>query len=142
MRIAYIRFGFLLILLFWLQILQANTTEEKKLIKAIKIGDEKYIIAALKERPDTDCEFSNGKSGLYYTIVYDQPIITKLFLDKGADPNHVSGKYPLLFWAIKYDRNRIARLLIEFGANVNYRDKKLNTPLIFAVGYNNILVIS
>ena len=138
MKINYIKFGIFLTLLFWLQILKANTADDKKLIKAIKNGDEKYIIAALKGRPDSDCELSNGKSGLYYTIVYDQPIITKLLLDKGADPNHISGKYPLLLWAIKYDRNRIARLLIEFGANVNYRDEKLNTPLIFAVGYNNM----
>ncbi|MBU1012342.1 MAG: ankyrin repeat domain-containing protein [Bacteroidetes bacterium] len=138
MKIAYIKFGFFLILLFWLQIMKANTADEKELIKAIKNGDDKYVFTVLKEKPDYDCEFSDGKSGLYYAIKYDQTVIAKLFLNKGADPNHVSGKYPLLLWAIKYDRNRIARLLIEFGANVNYRDRNLNTPLIFAVRYNNM----
>ncbi|PKP33083.1 MAG: hypothetical protein CVU00_11010 [Bacteroidetes bacterium HGW-Bacteroidetes-17] len=136
MKMAYMKFGYFLILLFWIQTLNANTADEKKLIKAIKNGDEKYIFAALKERSDS--ELSNGKSGLFYAIKYHQTEIARLFLDKGADPNHLSGKYPLLLWAIKYDRNRIARLLIEFGANVNYRDKNLNTPLIFAVRYNNM----
>ena len=138
MAIKYLKLGISLIMLCWLSSAMALNPEERKIIKAIKAGDIEFVNSIIKDRSNIDCEFSNGKSGLYYAIKYDRIQIAKLILDKGAKPNFISGKYPLLTWAIKYNRRRIARLLIEFGADVNRPDNKLNTPLIIAAKLNNL----
>ncbi len=138
MVITYFRTGLILFMFCWVSMAFGLEAEERKIIKAIKDGDFEFMHSVIKNRPDVNCVFSNGKSGLFYAIKYDRDKIARLILSKGAKPDHVSNKYSLLTWAIKYDRRRIARLLIEYGANVNGVDAKLNTPLILAAKLNNI----
>ncbi len=116
----------------------ALSSSEKELIKAIKSGDESYILEILQKNPDVNCQFSNGMSGLYYALKHKRTNVVKLLLSKGADPNFKSGKSSILNWAIRYDRQRIARLLIEYGADVNAIDHKTNSPLIYAARYSNL----
>jgi len=112
--------------------------EEKSAIMAIKTGDIELLKSYLEKHPDLNCEFSNGRTGLYYAIVYDQIKISEFLLERGADPNLIVGDHSTMKWAIKYDRGRIARLLIEYGAEVNEPDEKLNTPLIYAAELDNL----
>ena len=138
MRNIFIKTGLLLYFVFIINGLFALDADEKELIKAIKSGDEKFILQILNNNPDVDCQFSNGMSGLYYAIRHNRNNVVKLLLSKGADPNLISGKSSILNWAIKYNRQRIARFLIEYGANVNSIDNKSNSPLIYAARYNNL----
>jgi hypothetical protein len=112
--------------------------EEKTAIMAIKAGDIELLQSYLDQHPDRNCTFSNGKTGLYYAIVYEQPWISEFLLSKGADPNLEVDDKSTLEWAVRNDQERIARLLIEFGADVNKPDNKGNTPLISAAELNNL----
>jgi hypothetical protein len=112
--------------------------DEKTAKMAIEAGDIELLKSYLEKHPDLNCEFSNGKTGLYYAIVYDQVKISEFLLRRGADPDFIVDDHSTLRWAIKYDRGRIVRLLIEFGAEVNKPDQKQNTPLIYAAELNNL----
>lgn len=112
--------------------------EEKSAIKAIKNGDIELLKSYLNKHPDLNCEFSNGKTGLYYAIVNDQVKTSEFLLKRGANPNFIVNDHSTLVWAIKYGRARIVRYLIEYGAEVNTLDEKLRTPLIYAAGLDNL----
>lgn len=112
--------------------------EEKSAIKAIKAGDIALLNSYLDKQPDLNCRFSNGKTGLYYAIVFDQVKISAFLLKRGADPDFIADELTPLKWAIKYNRPRIVRFLIEYGADVNHADEKLETPLIYAAELNNM----
>jgi hypothetical protein len=118
--------------------LTGQDKEEKSAISAIKSGNLELFKSYLELHPDLNCGFSNGKTGLYYAIEYDQFIITKYLLDRGADPNFIINDYSMLNWAIRNNMGRITRLLIEFGAGVNKEDDNQNTPLIYAAELNNL----
>ncbi|MCB9014368.1 MAG: ankyrin repeat domain-containing protein [Lentimicrobiaceae bacterium] len=111
--------------------------DEKYAIKAIKEGNVELLQLYLKTHSDPNCVFSNGKTGLFYAIVFDQFVISEFLLKNGADPNFLSGAHSTLIWAVKYRRSRILRLLIEYGADVNKSDGKRNTPLIYAAEFDN-----
>lgn len=112
--------------------------DEKSAIEAIRNGDIELLKSYLAKHPDVNCEFSNGKTGLYYAIIHDEDKISEFLLRRGADPNFMVSGYSTLYWAIKNDRGRIARFLIEYGANVNRTDGKLKTPLIYAAESDNL----
>ncbi len=135
---TFFKTGFILLLIFCATHLLALDKEEREIINAIRTGDFEFVDSLLKNQSNVDCEFSNGRSGLFYAIRFNRIEIAKLILSKGAKADKVSAKLPLLNWAIKYDRRRIASLLIEYGANVNRTDSKLNTPLILAAKSNNL----
>ncbi|MCU0371372.1 MAG: ankyrin repeat domain-containing protein, partial [Bacteroidales bacterium] len=111
--------------------------EEKSAIASIKAGDLATLKSYLETHPGVNCEFSDGKTGLYYSIVYDRFNIAFFLLSQGADPDFMVSGITTLKWAIKYGRERIARLLLEFGADVNRPDEKLKTPLFYAAEINN-----
>jgi hypothetical protein len=112
--------------------------EEDVAISAIKTGNLEVLKSYLERYPDLNCVFSNGKTGLYYAIEYDQFKISEFLLNRGADPNLIVSDYSTSYWAIKNNRGRIVRLLIEHGAEVNSPDNKQNTPLIYAAEFNNL----
>lgn len=111
--------------------------EEKAAIQAIKTGDLEALKTYLEIHPGKNCEFSDGKTGLYYAIEYDRFEIACYLLGSGADPDFTVSGISMLRWAIKSDRERIVRLLIEYGADVNLPDDKQNAPLFYAAGLNN-----
>ncbi len=135
---SFFKTGFILLLLFCSIQMLALDKKEREVINAIRTGDFDFVDSFIKNRSDVDCEFSNGRSGLYYAIKFDRSKIAELMLRKGANPENESAKLPILNWAIKYDRRKIASLLIEYGANVERTDSKLNTPLILAAKSNNL----
>ena len=111
--------GYVVILYWWSPNGFGLGKEERSAINAIKNGDIELLKSYLEKHSDLNCEFSNGKTGLYYAIVNDQIKISEFLLKRGADPNFIVGKYSTLKWAIKHNRGRIVRLLIEYGAEVN-----------------------
>jgi hypothetical protein len=111
--------------------------DEKSAIKAIKAGDLESLKSYLERHPGLNCEFSNGKTGLYYVIVHDQFDIGMFLLDRGADPDFMVDGNSTLKWAILYDRQRLLRLLIEYGADVHKTDNNGDTPLIYATELKN-----
>ena len=111
--------------------------EEKEAIKAIKAGDIVTLKSYMDKYPDVNCEFSNGKTGLYYAIIHDQYAVAEFLLVGGADPDKEVTGFSTLYWAIKNNRQQMVRLLIEYGAEVNKPDHKQNTPLIYAAKMNN-----
>ena len=122
----------------WASLLPGSDKEEKSAIMAIKSGDIELLKSYLEKHPDPNCEFSNGKTGLYYAIQYEQFRISEFLLRRGADPNFIIDDQSTLKWAIKNNQGRIVRLLIEYGAEVNNTDKNTDTPLIFAAELNNM----
>jgi hypothetical protein len=112
--------------------------EEKSAIMAIKAGDIEFLKSYLERHSDLNCEFSNGKTGLYYAIVNEQFKISEFLLRRGADPDFMVDDQSVLKLAIKQYLAGIVRLLIEYGAEVDKPDKKQNTPLIYAAGFNNL----
>jgi hypothetical protein len=133
-----IEMWFFVVFIAWTAPLLGQDKDEKSAINAIKTGDIDLLKSYLEKHPDVNCVFSNGKTGLYYAIEYDQFRISGFLLNRGADPNLIVSNSSTLKWAIKSNRARIARLLIEYGAEVNMPDSKQNTPLIYAAEYNNL----
>jgi hypothetical protein len=112
--------------------------EERAAVKAIEAGNIELLLSYLEKHPDINCEFSNGKTGLYYAIVYDRFTIAEFLLKRGSDPDFEAGGFSTLGWAVQYSRGRLARLLIEYGADVEKPVDKHNTPLMYAAGLYNM----
>jgi hypothetical protein len=138
MKIGIAKIWIVIVFIGWAVPVLGLDKDEKLAVKAIRTGDIELLRSYLEKHPGLNCEFSNGKTGLYYAIEYDGIIISEFLLERGADPNFVVSDYSTLGWAIKYSRGRIARLLIEYGAEVNQTDDDLNTPLIYAAELNNM----
>lgn len=122
----------------WSGLAFGQNKEEKSAIKAIKTGDIGLLKSYLERHSDVNCEFSNGKTGLYYAIVYDEIKISEFLLKRGADPNLTVSDYSTMYWAIKYGRGRILRFLIEYGADACKPDNNHDTPLIYAAELDNL----
>ncbi|MCP4551752.1 MAG: hypothetical protein GY834_06870 [Bacteroidetes bacterium] len=140
MKLNFIKIWIVLLLIACIGNAYGLDKDEKLVIKAIKSGNVALLKNFLIDRSDVDCAFSNGKSGLYYAIKYNETKICNLLLANGADPDLIVGEHSTLIWAVKYDRRRMIRLLIEYGASVNHANKKGNTPLIYAAKHNNLRV--
>jgi hypothetical protein len=138
MNCDLIKIWVIIVLIGWAIPVLGLDREEKTAVQAIKAGDVELLKSYLEKHPDLNCKFSNGKTGLYYAIVYDQFKISEFLLKRGADPDFIVDDHSTLKWAIRNGRVRIARLLIEYGAEVNKPDKELNTPLIYAAELNNL----
>lgn len=138
MRFELIKISFLAILIAFAWQAAGLDREEKSAVAAIESGDVASLKIYLEKHPDPNCVFSNGKTGLYYAIYYDNTKTSLFLLGAGADPDYTASELTMLQWAIRFDRPRIARLLIEYGAEVNKTDQELNTPLIYAAGLNNL----
>jgi hypothetical protein len=138
MSVESIKIGILTIFIAWSVPLLGLSLEERSAIDAIKKGNIEGVKAYLEKYPGANCEFSNGKTGMYYSIEYGQAYIAEFLLQRGADPGYTVEDHTLLTWAVRYNRSRIARFLIEFGADVDQPDKNSDSPLITAAKHNNL----
>lgn len=107
-----------------------------RLFDAIASGNHRRVRRLLPPRDQiNDIDGSSGATPLTWTAITRYPQadlgqrITRLILDRGADPNSTdrSGDSPL-HAAISYSRAGIVRVLLERGANPNRHHPRYGRP--------------
>jgi ankyrin repeat protein len=91
----------------------ANSSED--LINACRQGDLAGVQAALDAGADVNATDASGNTAI--GNAYFWPEVTKLLLEKGADPN--GGNYPALITASNVYSTEVVKLLIDAGADPN-----------------------
>jgi len=91
----------------------ADSNED--LINACKQGDLAAAQAAIDAGADADATDANGSKPIDNAFLW--PEITKLLLEKGADPN--GGNYPPLLQACAGYSTDVVKLLLDAGADPN-----------------------
>lgn len=88
---------------------------------------------------DLDIKDKDGKTALYYAIVYRCIDIAQLLLDSGVDVDKINNdRDPLLHTAISMRVcNTIIKKIIDKTNDINVLDKDNNTALHVALLYNN-----
>lgn len=120
-------------------------------MRAVRTGDVDELCRILNEFPDlvtTRVVDNNGGSRTALHIVTDWPgyfpngpIIVKMLIDAGADPNATATGGPIsetpLHWAASSDDVDVAAVLIDGGAEIEVLGGSIvgGTPLDNAVGY-------
>lgn len=85
------------------------------LINACKQGDMATVQAALDAGADLSATDASGNTAICYA--YFWPEITKLLLEKGADPN--AGNYPAIINAGNTYSTEVLKMLLDAGADPN-----------------------
>ena len=98
-------------------------------------GHEEYIGDDAEWRLNYELERS---------VIENNLVKAKSFLEQGADPNHTvveDSSNTLLHIAVKSENIDLARLLISKGATAEKTNRDLQTPLFFAVSRNMIQLL-
>lgn len=85
------------------------------LVNACKQGDMAGVSAAINAGADVNATDASGNTPIGSAFFW--PEITKLLLDKGADPN--GGNYPALLQACASYSTEVVRMLLDAGADPN-----------------------
>jgi len=91
------------------------------LLNAMKVNYKDAIWRLLNEPYiDVNIKDENGYTPLIYAVVYNNPEIVQILLEKGANPN-IQGRYErtALNWAVKNKRPQIVQLLLNKGASIS-----------------------
>ncbi|KAK6359606.1 hypothetical protein TWF696_000754 [Orbilia brochopaga] len=114
------------------------------LLAAIEAGHEE-LVELLLDSLGSDAKPGSGAQGirsrvpaftaagyfgtipLYSSVFYQKHAITRMLLDRGADPDGPN-RVPLIAAAMKDDLDA-ARLLFDFGADVHKRDSRNKSPI-------------
>jgi len=91
----------------------ANPSDD--LITACKQGDMAAVQAALDAGADVNATDASGNTAI--CGAYFWPEITKLLLEKGADPN--AGNYPAIISASNVYSTEVVKMLLDAGADPN-----------------------
>jgi ankyrin repeat protein len=105
----------------------------KKVYKLCQNNDIIALILAIKSVPNINQHYE-GKTLLYIACYYGHIEITKILLEKGADPNVRSVGSTNMYIATWYNYPNIVKILVKFGANVD--DTNIGTifsPLCYAI---------
>ena len=106
------------------------------LIFAVVFGHVDSIRLLLDHKADVNLEDTEGRTALHHAIrskriKTDRPLIVRLLLKNGANPNARNKKRrtPLHLASKRADLLEVVRLLLEHGANLDAEDKDGKTPL-------------
>ena len=94
-------------------------------------GDDELVREILAAGADKDTRDSTGATALHIAMLQSNPIVIKLLLDYGFDPNAVAarnGNTPL-HNAVAANNEAAVRLLLQYGANKNIKNLDGLTPL-------------
>ena len=129
--------SFLVLIGLFAAVLTTAAQEEKydfppqAIINASYVGDEETVREILAAGTDKDVRNAFGDTALHVAVYQSKPIIVKLLLDYGFDPNAVAtrnGNTPL-HNAVAANNLAAAQLLLQYGANKNIRARDGQTPL-------------
>jgi len=104
---------FLGLLILFSQSIFAGPNED--LINACKKGDINSVNTALSAGADVNMMDGNGSTAI--SVSFFWPEITKLLIEKGADPN--KGSYPALISACNVYSVEVVKILLDAGADPN-----------------------
>jgi ankyrin repeat protein len=100
---------------FFLLVQGINAGSNEDLIQACKMGDLSSATKAIDSGADVNFVDANGNTPV--ASAYFWPEITRLLLDKGADPN--KGSYPALISACNVYSIDVVKMLLSAGADPN-----------------------
>ena len=121
---------------------------EEDFFELVKTGTPEEVKKAIKEGADVNARTTEeiesfgeveGVTPLIMAAWYNEnPEVTKLLLDAGADVNarDKNGCTPLIWAAVFNENPEVTKVLIDAGANVNARSEYGTTPLMHAAWYN------
>ncbi len=126
----------------------ADAPTAADLLMAVRSGDVDLVKRLLSENPDlatTRFEARGGTRTALHVVTdwpgyfRNGPVIVKLLIDAGADPNAATTPAPAetpLHWAASSDDADVAAALIDGGADLETPGGSIGTPLDNAVGYS------
>ena len=87
---------------------------------------------------------ASGYTPLHYAVRYQPPIICRLLLEHGANPNcHTqAARSTAMHRAITFENLEAIRLLIEYHADLNLKDIDGLTPMDKALKLNNEQIVN
>jgi len=109
--------------------------DEETSLYAVWRYDAYHLELLLDYGADVNTADRFGWSLLHYTAYNDKANMTKMLLEKGANPNIVErtdGRTPLHYAAALPGQKTIAEILLAHGANMDTRDWYGKTPLSLA----------
>jgi uncharacterized protein len=123
----------------------ADHREGLDIFEAAALGLEAHLERSLEMDPDAVMYISaDGMSPLHFSSRFDQPHITALLLERGANPE-LSSENPLAFSplhaAVAGASLESAELLLDAGASINARQGDSLTPLMAAAATGQIELV-
>ena len=94
-------------------------------------GDDKLLREILASGADKDTRDSTGATALHIAMLQSNPVVIKLLLDSGFDPNAIAERngFTPLHNAVAANNEAAVRLLLQYGANKNIKNLDGQTPL-------------
>jgi uncharacterized protein DUF6438/ankyrin repeat protein len=110
-----------------------DDSSEHFLMRAVSLGRVKATRALLDLGADWRAESSELENSIAVEAAWREPAIVELFLEKGANPNFVTGAgHTMLMSAASMANLEDVKLLVESGADVNVRNTRGENALSVA----------
>jgi ankyrin repeat protein len=111
---------------------------------AIEQNHRDVVKALLDRSPEVDAQDSSGFTPLHFAVSKGYFDIATMLLSHGADINRPSGKRgsTLLHHHTQKDNIDAVEFLLDHKANPNILNKKMKTPMYYAIKNSNPEIIS
>ena len=117
---------------------------ELDIFEAAALGDEKAVRQYLQDNANIMSRSADGFTPLHLAAFFNQPVVTKVLLDKGAAVNDVAGnpsRVQPLHSAVACGSLEIVKMLLENGADVNAAQQGGWTALQAAAKHGNMAMV-
>jgi len=89
------------------------------LFVAVQAGRADLVRILLEAGSGVEAFNPLGKRPLHYAVVLENPEVTRLLLDAGAETGSLRGEEDALWWAARHGYDSSVRLLLQAGADAN-----------------------
>ncbi len=96
---------------------------------AVEKGQLELVDWLAIETARDDAEDTNGETPLILAVRAGRADLTRILLDRGADPDHRARVSAPLHYAARLEDPAVAELLVDRGASVDARTERQETPL-------------
>lgn len=113
----------------------------RSLHEAVEHNDSVGVSNAINQGADLH---ALREDGWHLLACVDYPVVLKILLEAGADPNTSSGYSPPLYWAAAGNNLQIAQILVDAGATVEGElplSKEGETSLHVAAEQGNLAIV-